>query len=161
MCYSLNFCDFSELCQFCCSAGVLPTWCVYTHWHRGKTEKGQSPECFKIFEKNTIFNEHPVSPWCDEDVLGNIGIEHFGVEIFNYNKQKHQIKNLSWRINWDSDREWEEWDNKYFYILIRKFNKQPTLFQTLSLQGTIETKRLIGKFGGQEHHSLPGCLGLT
>ena len=23
--------DFSELCQFCCSAGVLSAWCVYTH----------------------------------------------------------------------------------------------------------------------------------
>ena len=38
--FSLKFCDFSELCQFCCSAGVLPAWCVYTHWHRGKTEFG-------------------------------------------------------------------------------------------------------------------------
>ena len=52
--------DFSELCQFCCTAGVLPAWCVYTHWHRGKTEKDQSPECFKILRKNTIFNELPV-----------------------------------------------------------------------------------------------------
>ena len=22
---------FSELCQFCCSAGILPVWCVYKH----------------------------------------------------------------------------------------------------------------------------------
>ena len=29
--FILNFCDSSELCQFCCSAGVLPAWCVYTH----------------------------------------------------------------------------------------------------------------------------------
>ena len=29
--FSLNFCDFSELCQFCCTAGFLPAWCVYTH----------------------------------------------------------------------------------------------------------------------------------
>ena len=29
--FSLKFCDFSELCQFCCRAGVLPAWCVYTH----------------------------------------------------------------------------------------------------------------------------------
>ena len=36
------------------------TWCEYTYWYRGKTEKGQSPEYFKIFRKNTIFNEHPV-----------------------------------------------------------------------------------------------------
>ena len=34
---------------------------VCTHWHRGKTEKGQSPEHFKKFGKNTIFNEHPVA----------------------------------------------------------------------------------------------------
>ena len=49
---------FSELRQFCCSAGVLPAWYVYTHWHRGKTEKGQSPEYFKIFGKKSspIFN---------------------------------------------------------------------------------------------------------
>ena len=43
--FSLKCCDFSELCQFCCSAGFLPAWCVYTHWHRGKTESG-------IFQKN-------------------------------------------------------------------------------------------------------------
>ena len=46
--YSLKFCDFSELCQFCCSVGVLSAWCVYTHWHQGKTEKDQSPEHSKI-----------------------------------------------------------------------------------------------------------------
>ena len=40
--YSLNLCDFSELCQFCCSACVLPAWWMYTHWHRGKTEKTES-----------------------------------------------------------------------------------------------------------------------
>ena len=61
--FSLKFCDFSELCQFSCSAGVLPAWYVYTHWHQGKTEKGQSSEYSKIFEKNTIFNEHPVHTW--------------------------------------------------------------------------------------------------
>ena len=38
--FSLNFFEFSELCQFCCSAGVLPAWRVYTHWHREKTESG-------------------------------------------------------------------------------------------------------------------------
>ena len=49
---SLKFCDVSELCQFCCSAGGLPAWCVYTHCHhRGKTEKGQSPGYLKIFGK--------------------------------------------------------------------------------------------------------------
>ena len=54
--FSLKFGNFSELCQFCCSAGVLPAWCMYTHWHQGKTEKGQSVEYSKIFGKNTIFN---------------------------------------------------------------------------------------------------------
>ena len=58
--FSLKFCNFSELCQFCCSAGVLPSCCVYTHWHRGKTEKYKSPEYSKSFGKKTIFNEHPV-----------------------------------------------------------------------------------------------------
>ena len=33
---------------------------MYTHWLQGKTEKGKSTEYFKIFEKNTIFDEHPV-----------------------------------------------------------------------------------------------------
>ena len=35
--FSLNFCDFSKLCQFCCSAGVLPAWCVYTPYTERKT----------------------------------------------------------------------------------------------------------------------------
>ena len=60
MCFLSTFCDFSELCQFYCSAGVLPAWSVYTHWHRGKTEKGKSPKYLKIFQKNTIFHELPV-----------------------------------------------------------------------------------------------------
>ena len=50
--FSLKFFEFSELCQFCCSAGVLPAWRVYTD-----TEGKQSPENML---KNTIFNEHPV-----------------------------------------------------------------------------------------------------
>ena len=61
--FSLKFFDFSELCRFCCSAGFLPACCVYTHWRWGKTEKGQSPEYFKIFGKNTIFSEHPVQSY--------------------------------------------------------------------------------------------------
>ena len=63
--FSLKFWNFSELCQFCCRAGVLPAWCLYTHWHRGKTEKSKSPEYFSglcvsglptetIFEDSTI-----------------------------------------------------------------------------------------------------------
>ena len=30
-CFSLKFCNFSELCQICCGADFLPAWCVYTH----------------------------------------------------------------------------------------------------------------------------------
>ena len=48
---SLNivfFLKFSELCQFCCSADVLPAWRVYTRWHRAKTGSGKY---IKIFEK--------------------------------------------------------------------------------------------------------------
>ena len=42
--FSLKCCDFSELCKFCCNAGVWPTF-VYKHWHRGgNRERGQSPE---------------------------------------------------------------------------------------------------------------------
>ena len=34
---------------------------VFTHTDTdGKKQKGNSPEYFKIFPKNTIFNEHPV-----------------------------------------------------------------------------------------------------
>ena len=29
--FSLKWCDFSELCQFCCSACFLPALCVYRH----------------------------------------------------------------------------------------------------------------------------------
>ena len=59
--FSSKCCDFSELCQFCCSAGVLPAWCVYTHWHQGKTEKDQSPAYSKIFGKNTLYNNNKIS----------------------------------------------------------------------------------------------------
>ena len=57
---SLNFVFFpSDFVVFLNSASsaaalvfYLPGVCtLYTHWHRGKTEKGRSPEYFKIFEK--------------------------------------------------------------------------------------------------------------
>ena len=45
------------------SAGVLPAWCVYTHWHRGKTDKRKESGIFQnLRKKNTIFNENPVAP---------------------------------------------------------------------------------------------------
>ena len=81
--FSSNFCDFSELCQFRCSAGVLPAWCVYTHWHQGKTEKGKSPEYSKIFGKNTIFNDHPLPSSVlakSPTGIGQIGIDEIVYE---------------------------------------------------------------------------------
>ena len=56
LCFFSKCCNFSELGQFCCSAGVLPVWCVYTHGHQGKTEKGQSPEYSKIFWNKYLMN---------------------------------------------------------------------------------------------------------
>ena len=54
MCFSLKCCDFSVLCPFCCIAGDWPV-IVYTHWHRGETERGQSPEyIFKSSKKHNI-----------------------------------------------------------------------------------------------------------
>ena len=47
--FSFKFCDFSELCQFCCSAGFLPVWCVCTHTD---TEGKQSSEYLKKNRKN-------------------------------------------------------------------------------------------------------------
>ena len=40
--------NLSQLCQFCCSAGVLipAWWCVYTHLHREKTESGKYIKIF-------------------------------------------------------------------------------------------------------------------
>ena len=39
---------------------IFCTYRVFIKYCIGKTEKGQSPEYFKIFGKNTIFNEQPV-----------------------------------------------------------------------------------------------------
>ena len=60
--FSLKFCDFSELCQFCCSTGVLPAWCVYsTHTDtEGKQRKASVWNIIKSSEINPIFIEHPV-----------------------------------------------------------------------------------------------------
>ena len=62
--FSLKFCDFSELCQFwCCSAGVLPAWCVYTRWHRGKTESG----IFLKFRKKTQYLMNTLYLWANRN----------------------------------------------------------------------------------------------
>ena len=42
--FFLKFCDFSQLCQLCGSAGVQPAWCVCTHTD---TEGKQNPKYFK------------------------------------------------------------------------------------------------------------------
>ena len=40
--FPLKLCDVSEHCQFCCSAGVLPSWWVYTHTDtEGKQRKAR------------------------------------------------------------------------------------------------------------------------
>ena len=54
--------------QFCCRAGVWPA-IVYTHWHRGETESGQSPEyilksSWKKYLMNTLyFSNNCFTPW--------------------------------------------------------------------------------------------------
>ena len=52
LCFSLKCCEFSELCQFCCSAGVWPA-IVYTHWQRGETFRVRN--IFLKFLKNNIY----------------------------------------------------------------------------------------------------------
>ena len=52
-------------CFFLTFWSLIYFYLVYTHWRRGKTEKDQSPEYYKIFRKNTIFNEHPVCMYID------------------------------------------------------------------------------------------------
>ena len=51
--FSLKFCDFSKLCQFCCSAGVLPAWWVYTHWHH-KQKKAKVGNIFNLRKIHNI-----------------------------------------------------------------------------------------------------------
>ena len=52
-------CDFSELCKFCCIAGILPCVCTHTDTE-GKQRKASVRNILKSSGKNTIFNEHPV-----------------------------------------------------------------------------------------------------
>ena len=56
----IKYCGFSlkfVFCQFCCSAGVLPALCVYTHWRRGKTEKDRN--ILKSLEKTQYLLNTP------------------------------------------------------------------------------------------------------
>ena len=72
MCFSLNFFKFSELCQFCSSAGVLPALCVYTHSHREKTESGK---CIKMTDLIVILShlediDHQSVLGCNDPWIG-------------------------------------------------------------------------------------------
>ena len=61
---SFKYCVFPENFVFVLnsdsSAAALVFYLPGVCTQRGKTKKGKSPEYFIIFEKNTIFNEHPV-----------------------------------------------------------------------------------------------------
>ena len=52
--FSLKFWTFLNSASSAASAGLLPALCVNTR-HRGRTEKGQSPEYFKISGKKTQY----------------------------------------------------------------------------------------------------------
>ena len=52
--FFLKFLWFSKLCYFCCSAGVLPTWCVYTHWYWGKRERQKSGIFWNLRKKHPV-----------------------------------------------------------------------------------------------------------
>ena len=61
----IKYCVFSLKCCDCRITCVWPA-IVYTHWHRGKTKKGQSPEYFKIFGKkhNILWTPcRTILPW--------------------------------------------------------------------------------------------------
>ena len=66
--FSLKRCDFSELCQFCCSAGVLPAWRVYTIHTLTQRENRERPVfgIFQNFKKkqysmNTLYYNIPLN----------------------------------------------------------------------------------------------------
>ena len=62
----INYCvfpyNFGIFLNSSSSAASLVFYLPYvcTHTDTEETEKGKCPEYFKIFEKNTIFDEHPV-----------------------------------------------------------------------------------------------------
>ena len=59
--FSLNIVFFPKnVVIFLNSASSAVALVFYLPVCRGKTVKGKSPEYFRIFEKNTIFIEHPV-----------------------------------------------------------------------------------------------------
>ena len=94
--FSLKFSNFSELCQFCCSAGVLPAWCVYTHWQRGKTEKSRVRNILKSSKKtqylmNPLYiivalNKNVTTFNSSNTVLDLVHIRKYNIHKHNYFK---------------------------------------------------------------------------
>ena len=84
--FSLKFGDFLNSVS---SAAALVYVHTMTPRENGKTEKGQSPNYFKILGKNTIFNEHPV-PLLPQTLsvkswvgyTGNTGISQSAIKLF-------------------------------------------------------------------------------
>ena len=80
------------LLQRLCSTCLV---CVHTR-HRGKTEKGKSPEYLKICEKNTISNELPVlyyniSGCLDSDKWPKINSKNERSISLNKHRKKHRF----------------------------------------------------------------------
>ena len=131
---SLNIVFFLKLlwffCQFCFSAGVWPA-IVYTHWHRGETERGQSPEyIFKSSKKKTIFNERPVVEMvvhCHDSAPGRVKLVCVQCAFFLFSsnistkkkKKKKKIGKILESVSKTS--------NLYFFISKLKWH-QCTLF---------------------------------
>ena len=71
----------------------LPMVCVHTLTPK-KTEKGKSPEYFKIFEKNTIFNEHPVAPSNDKTKALKKGPFHCSIKKCLFSCMQKDFENV-------------------------------------------------------------------
>ena len=62
--FSLKFWDCSELCQFCCSAGVLPAWlCTHTNT-LGKQRKTRVRNILKSSKKHNIIYNTLYKKYC-------------------------------------------------------------------------------------------------
>ena len=84
--FSLKFCDFSELCQFCCSlAFYLPGVCTHTDT-KGKQRKARVRNILKSLEKNTIIIQHSVQQlirrilWDSINFYKNSYIHIYGID---------------------------------------------------------------------------------
>ena len=113
---SLKFCDFSELCQCCCSAGFLPAWCVYILWHRGKTESG----IFFNNRKKTqyLMNTLYIPTWLNLEVW--VGLRLIGESHCCKNRNVHKTETsctrcvtYAWNINMWSSTKCPKWAWKW------------------------------------------------